>query len=73
MLVMFVLTNIQILIFFLFFLQEGNFKAHKASKVLILGNMKLLITAGTSRYNDRQIALWDQVRPVNVLLTQKSN
>ncbi|XP_037546577.1 coronin-2A [Nematolebias whitei] len=41
-------------------LQEGNFKAHKASKVLILGNMKLLLTAGTSRYNDRQIALWDQ-------------
>ncbi|XP_013863236.1 coronin-2A [Austrofundulus limnaeus] len=41
-------------------LQEGNYKAHKASKVLILGNMKLLVTAGTSRYNDRQIALWDQ-------------
>uniref|UniRef100_A0A3Q2ZXZ8 Coronin n=1 Tax=Kryptolebias marmoratus TaxID=37003 RepID=A0A3Q2ZXZ8_KRYMA len=28
--------------------------------VLLLGNMKLLLTAGTSRYNDRQIALWDQ-------------
>uniref|UniRef100_A0A1A7WUM8 Coronin n=2 Tax=Iconisemion striatum TaxID=60296 RepID=A0A1A7WUM8_9TELE len=41
-------------------LQEGNCKTHKASKVLILGNMKMLLTSGTSRYNDRQIALWDQ-------------
>ncbi|XP_012737749.2 coronin-2A isoform X2 [Fundulus heteroclitus] len=41
-------------------LQETNCKTHKASKVLILGNMKMLFTSGTSRYNDRQIALWDQ-------------
>ncbi|MEQ2165178.1 hypothetical protein GOODEAATRI_014270 [Goodea atripinnis] len=41
-------------------LQEANCKTHKASKVLILGNMKMLFTSGTSRYNDRQIALWDQ-------------
>uniref|UniRef100_A0A1A8GB22 Coronin n=1 Tax=Nothobranchius korthausae TaxID=1143690 RepID=A0A1A8GB22_9TELE len=41
-------------------LQEGNCKTHKASKVLILGNTKMLLTSGTSRYNDRQIALWDQ-------------
>uniref|UniRef100_A0A3Q2CSY9 Coronin n=1 Tax=Cyprinodon variegatus TaxID=28743 RepID=A0A3Q2CSY9_CYPVA len=41
-------------------LQEANCKSHKASKVLILGNLKMLITSGTSRYNDRQIALWDQ-------------
>ena len=44
-------------------LQEANCKTHKASKVLILGNMKMLLTSGTSRWNDRQIALWDQVRP----------
>ncbi|XP_073321612.1 coronin-2A isoform X1 [Pagrus major] len=41
-------------------LQEANTKNHKASKVLILGNMKMLLTTGTSRWNDRQIALWDQ-------------
>ncbi|KAI3353098.1 hypothetical protein L3Q82_019666, partial [Scortum barcoo] len=39
---------------------EANCKAHKASKVLILGNLKMLLTTGTSRWNDRQIALWDQ-------------
>lgn len=43
-------------------LQEVKYKTHKASKVLILGNMKMLFTTGTSRWNDRQIALWDQVR-----------
>lgn len=42
--------------------QEVKYKTHKASKVLILGNMKMLFTTGTSRWNDRQIALWDQVR-----------
>lgn len=42
--------------------QEVNYKTHKASKVLILGNMKMLLTTGTSRWNDRQIVLWDQVR-----------
>uniref|UniRef100_A0A7N6AA96 Coronin n=1 Tax=Anabas testudineus TaxID=64144 RepID=A0A7N6AA96_ANATE len=41
-------------------LQEANCKTHKASKVLILSNMKMLFTSGTSRWNDRQIALWDQ-------------
>lgn len=43
------------------YFQEANCKTHKASKVLILGNMKMLLTSGTSRWNDRQIALWDQV------------
>lgn len=43
--------------------QEANSKAHKASKVLILGNMKMLLSTGTSRWNERQIILWDQVRP----------
>ncbi|XP_068445138.1 coronin-2A isoform X3 [Clinocottus analis] len=41
-------------------LQEANCKTHKASKVLFLGNLKMLFTSGTSRYNDRQFALWDQ-------------
>uniref|UniRef100_A0A8C9X9U6 Coronin n=1 Tax=Sander lucioperca TaxID=283035 RepID=A0A8C9X9U6_SANLU len=41
-------------------LQEANCKKHKASKVLFLGNMKMLFTSGTSRWNDRQFALWDQ-------------
>ncbi|XP_020773402.1 coronin-2A isoform X2 [Boleophthalmus pectinirostris] len=40
-------------------LQEGNAKVSKASKALILGNMKMVVTTGTSRWNDRQIALWD--------------
>ncbi|XP_042080991.1 coronin-2A isoform X1 [Haplochromis burtoni] len=41
-------------------LRESNCKTHRANKVLILGNTKMLLTSGTSRYNDRQIALWDQ-------------
>lgn len=45
-------------------LQESSCKTHRANKVLILGNTKMLLTSGTSRYNDRQIALWDQVRDV---------
>lgn len=36
---------------------------HKAGKVLILGNMKMLLSTGTSRWNERQMVLWDQVRP----------
>ncbi|XP_019717652.1 coronin-2A isoform X1 [Hippocampus comes] len=40
-------------------LQEANCKTHKATKVLILDNVNKLLTAGTSRWNDRQIALWD--------------
>ncbi|XP_061626812.1 coronin-2A isoform X1 [Phyllopteryx taeniolatus] len=40
-------------------LQEANCKTHKASKVLILDNVNKLLTSGTSRWNDRQIALWD--------------
>lgn len=50
-------------------LQEANCKTHKASKVLILGNLKMLLTTGTSRWNDRQIALWDQVRATAEWLT----
>ncbi|XP_030050203.1 coronin-2A [Microcaecilia unicolor] len=41
-------------------LQEANCKSHKASKVLFLGNLKKLLSTGTSRWNNRQISLWDQ-------------
>ncbi|XP_053321754.1 coronin-2A isoform X2 [Spea bombifrons] len=40
--------------------QESNSKSHKVSKVLFLGTMKRLLSTGTSRWNNRQIALWDQ-------------
>ncbi|XP_053558668.1 coronin-2A isoform X2 [Bombina bombina] len=40
--------------------QESNSKSHKASKVLFLGNINRLVSTGTSRWNNRQIALWDQ-------------
>ncbi|NXI86809.1 COR2A protein, partial [Rhipidura dahli] len=41
-------------------LQEANGKSHKANKVLFLGNMKKLFSTGTSWWNNRQIAVWDQ-------------
>ncbi|XP_077425909.1 coronin-2A isoform X2 [Vanacampus margaritifer] len=40
-------------------LQEANCKTHKATKVVILDNVNKLLTSGTSRWNERQIALWD--------------
>ncbi|XP_072319363.1 coronin-2A isoform X2 [Eucyclogobius newberryi] len=52
-------------------LQEGSGKVHKAHKALILGNMKMLVTTGTSRWNDRQIALWD-VDDLSVPLLQEN-
>lgn len=39
---------------------------HRASKVLILGNMKMLLSTGTSLWNERQIVLWDQVRATDL-------
>ncbi|XP_063074430.1 coronin-2A isoform X2 [Engraulis encrasicolus] len=41
-------------------LQESNSKSHKASKVIYLGNMKMLLSTGYSGWNNREIALWDQ-------------
>ncbi|NXF91208.1 COR2A protein, partial [Eubucco bourcierii] len=41
-------------------LQVASYKSHKVNKVLFLGNMKKLFSTGTSRWNNRQIALWDQ-------------
>ncbi|XP_057699407.1 coronin-2A isoform X2 [Corythoichthys intestinalis] len=40
-------------------LQEASCKTHKSSKVVILDNVNKLLTSGTSRWNDRQVALWD--------------
>nr|XP_056703930.1 coronin-2A [Euleptes europaea] len=41
-------------------LQEASNKSHRVNKVLFLGNMKKLASTGTSRWNNRQIAIWDQ-------------
>ncbi|XP_015276156.1 PREDICTED: coronin-2A [Gekko japonicus] len=41
-------------------LQEASSKSHRVNKVLFLGNMKKLVSTGTSRWNNRQIAIWDQ-------------
>ncbi|XP_044300752.1 coronin-2B isoform X2 [Varanus komodoensis] len=41
-------------------LQEASCKNHRVNRVVYLGNMKRLLTTGVSRWNTRQIALWDQ-------------
>ncbi|XP_007904781.1 coronin-2B [Callorhinchus milii] len=41
-------------------LQESSCKSHKVNKVLFLGNLKMLLTVGSSRWNNRQIAFWDE-------------
>ncbi|NWJ08981.1 COR2A protein, partial [Crypturellus undulatus] len=41
-------------------LQEDTYKSHRVNKVLFLGSMGKLLSTGTSRWNNRQIALWDQ-------------
>lgn len=41
--------------------QEASCKNHRVNRVVFLGNMKRLLTTGVSRWNTRQIALWDQV------------
>ncbi|XP_012674170.1 coronin-2B-like [Clupea harengus] len=41
-------------------LQEANCKSHRVNRVVFLGNIKMLATTGVSRWNSRQIALWDQ-------------
>ncbi|XP_013929760.1 PREDICTED: coronin-2B isoform X2 [Thamnophis sirtalis] len=41
-------------------LQEANCKNHRVNRVVFLGNIKRLLTTGVSRWNTRQIALWDQ-------------
>ncbi|XP_012878699.1 PREDICTED: coronin-2A [Dipodomys ordii] len=41
-------------------LQEASYKEHRANKVLFLGSMKKLLSTGTSRWNNRQMVLWNQ-------------
>lgn len=42
--------------------QQASCKNHRVNRVVFLGNLKRLLTTGVSRWNTRQIALWDQVR-----------
>lgn len=41
-------------------LQESNHLAHRAIKVVHLGNLKMILSVGYSKWNNRQIVLWDQ-------------
>ncbi|XP_077768779.1 coronin-2A isoform X2 [Canis aureus] len=41
-------------------LQEANCMGHRANKVLFLGDLNKLLSTGTSRWNNRQLAVWDQ-------------
>ncbi|GCC29594.1 coronin-2B-like [Chiloscyllium punctatum] len=41
-------------------LQESNSKSHKTNKVLYLGNLKMVMSTGYSKWNNRQITLWDE-------------
>ncbi|XP_012814523.1 coronin-2B isoform X1 [Xenopus tropicalis] len=41
-------------------LQETACKTHKVTRVVFLGDMKRLFTTGVSKWNTRQMALWDQ-------------
>uniref|UniRef100_A0A667Y7T3 Coronin n=1 Tax=Myripristis murdjan TaxID=586833 RepID=A0A667Y7T3_9TELE len=40
-------------------LQASSSKTHRASKVLYIGGLKMLLSTGSSPWNHRQIALWD--------------
>ncbi len=41
--------------------QEADCKSSRVNRVVFLGNLKRVLTTGLSRWNTRQIALWDQV------------
>ncbi|XP_056299367.1 coronin-2B-like isoform X2 [Pseudoliparis swirei] len=40
-------------------LQASSSKSHRASKVLFIGGLKMLLSTGSSPWNHRQIVLWD--------------
>ncbi|KAI4787874.1 hypothetical protein KUCAC02_036199 [Chaenocephalus aceratus] len=40
-------------------LQVSRSKSHRASKVLFIGGLKMLLSTGSSIWNHRQIVLWD--------------
>ncbi|XP_037335858.2 coronin-2B-like [Pungitius pungitius] len=42
-------------------LQVSSNKSHRASKVLYIGGLKMLLSTGSSSWNHRQIVLWDPV------------
>jgi len=44
------------------FSQASSSKSHRASKVLFIGGLKMLLSTGSSPWNHRQIVLWDPVR-----------
>lgn len=52
------------------FLQVSSSKSHRASKVLYIGGLKMLLSTGSSPWNHRQIVLWDPVRLTHKLIRQ---
>ena len=42
-------------------IQEASCKGHRANKVLFLGSLNKLLSTGISQWNNRQLAVWDQV------------
>uniref|UniRef100_G3Q435 Coronin n=1 Tax=Gasterosteus aculeatus TaxID=69293 RepID=G3Q435_GASAC len=40
-------------------LQVSSSKSHRASKVLFIGGLKMLLSTGSSPWNHRQVVLWD--------------
>lgn len=52
-------------------LQVSSSKSHRASKVLYIEGLKMLLSTGSSPWNHRQIVLWDPVRPPAVHLIQR--
>lgn len=56
------LVCLSFVIMFLVSLQVSSSKSHRASKVLYIGGLKMLLSTGSSPWNHRQIVLWDPVR-----------
>ncbi|XP_056225878.1 coronin-2A-like [Seriola aureovittata] len=52
-------SKTQVVIMSLLFLQVSSSKSHRASKVLYIGGLKMLLSTGSSPWNHRQIVLWD--------------
>lgn len=47
--------------FAIMFSQVSSSKSHRASKVLFIGGLKMLLSTGSSPWNHRQVVLWDPV------------
>ncbi|XP_044139072.1 coronin-2B isoform X1 [Bufo gargarizans] len=50
--------------------QTASCKNHRMTRVVFLGDMKRLLTTGVSRWNTRQLALWDQ-EDLSMLLVEE--